>query len=299
MTLTQLSCEECKPTLRHCSIYQIQHSVFESFLCTLESSRTTAAKLVDIDPDAQVASEIWALSIEIDNFLRGDFQRVSFQYMWGKMVGEESSVNVMHGLGARYQSVLANVAFGPSAIEGFAKELKEGIGKDQQLSIAFNLDLMDVDHLSKNFTYGRIVGSIGIAGRESYPYFNVGRMMKPLPQLTRFNNFQFLLSKSKESDRSQRKMLVDLGNSLPIDKMGQISLKFNLVFGTVPKGQVLVCDNVNLIAGSSFAPNTEEYIKWSGIYEITVPSSNKLDTTEARFVIAGIDVSILVFIYHK
>lgn len=251
--------------------------------------------MVDIDPDTQLASEIWSLSIEIDNFLRGDFQRVSFQYLWGKMEGEES----MRALGTRYQSVLTDVTFGPNAAKGLAKEFKEGIGKDQQLSIAFNLDLMEADHLSKNFTYGRIVGSIGIAGRESYPYFNVGRMMKPLPQLNRFNNFQFLLSKSKKSDRSQRKMLVDLGNSLPIDKIGQISLKYHLAFGTIPKDQILVCDNVNLTKGSSFEPNTEEYIKWSGIYEITVPSSNTLDTTESRFVIAGINVSILVFISHK
>ena len=268
------------------------------FLCILESSRTTtAAKLVDIDTDAQVASEIWALSIEIDNFLRGDFQRVSFQYMWGKMLGEKASVNVMHALGARYQSVLANVTFGSKASKGFAKELKEGIGKDQQLSIAFNIDFMDVDHLSRNYTYGRLVGSIGIAGRESYPYFNVGRMMKPLPQQNRFNNFQFILSKSKESDGSHRKMLVDLGNSLPIDKMGQISLKYNLAFGTISKGQELVCDNLDLTKESIFEPNSEKYIKWSGIYEITVPST--VNTTKSRFVIAGIDVSILVFIPHK
>ena len=242
--------------------------------------------MVDIDPDAQVVSEIWGLSIEIEDFLRGEFQRTSFQYMWTKMKG----VGGIPGLGARFQSVLTNVIFGPKVSSGVAHELKDGIGVNQQLSIAFNLDLMDIDHLSKHFTYGRIVGSIGIAGRESYPYFNVGRMMKPIQNVKYFNNFQFILSELEGSDKFKRRMLIDLGNSLPIDKMGHISLE-HVQFGIVTKTQEISCDNANL-RGQSFKPSTDEYRKWSGIYEISIPPKSEFDTTESRLVLAEVKIEV-------
>ena len=244
--------------------------------------------MVDIDPDAQVVSEIWGLSIEIEDFLRGDFQRTSFQYAWGKMEG----VDGMPGFGARYQSVLNNVMFGRNASSGVAKEFKNGIGTNQQLSIAFNLDLMNVEHLSKDFTYGRIVGSIGIAGRESYPYFNVGRMMKPVNE-TEFNNFQFIL---KESQTSDQEMLIDLGNSLKTGKDGNIVPK-TLTFGLVAKSDPdhLKCENVieDSLAPGCFEPETKylDYRKSSGIYKFSVPSSQKFDTTEKRIVLVELKVS--------
>ena len=258
--------------------------------CLLESTTGTAAKLVDIDPDAQVVSEIWGLSIEIEDILRGDFQRTSFQYAWGKMKG----VGDMHGFGARYQSVLNNVMFGRNASSGVAKEFKDGIGTNQQLSIAFNLDLMNVNHSSKDFTYGRIVGSIGIAGRESYPYFNVGRMMKPVDE-DEFNNFQFILS---ESDDEDQKMLIDLGNSLKIGKHGNIVPK-KLTFGLVAKNDSdpLKCENVieGSLAPGCFEPETKylDYRKSSGIYKFSVPSSQKFHTTEKRLVLVELQVSYL------
>ena len=260
----------------------------------LESTKGTAAKLVDIDPDAQVVSEIWGLSIEIEDFLRGDFQRTSFQYMSPKMRG----VNGMPGLGARYQSVLTNVTFGPNVgISKVATEMMNLIGIKQELSIAFNLDLMDVDHLSKSFTYGRIVGSIGINGRESYPYFNVGRMMKPIQVQNnmfqpnyQFNTFQFILTESTGPDEpDERKMLIDLGNSLPINKAGDVSLENRLSFGLIPKSKEISYTNVIFpLQGHSFKPTTDEYLKWSGIYEISVPSGNDFNTKESRFVLCEV-----------
>lgn len=207
--------------------------------------------------------------------------------MWRKKKGAAG----IPGFGARYQSVLTNVIFGSEVSSGVAQELKEGIGIHQRLSIAFNVDLMDNDPRSKSFTYGRIVGSIGIAGRESYPYFNVGRMMKPLEQIKHYNNFQFTLSESKGSGNSGRKMLVDLGNSLPIDKMGHISLEHKLRFGIVSKEQTIDCDNANL-QGRSFKPNTDEYFKWSGIFEILIPSSNTFDTTGSRLILAEVKTEV-------
>ncbi len=226
-----------------------------------------------------MVSEIWGLSIEIENFLRGDFQRTSFQYMWPKM----KDVEGMPGLGARYQSLLTNVIFGSRVnTSKFAKEFSESIGERQELSIAFNLDLMDIDHLSKSFTYGRVVGSIGIAGREAYPYFNVGRMMKPLKNVQNFNSFQFILDETKN-----RKMLIDWGNSLPIDKMGDISLEKNLQFGTIEKEKAILCKNVNITERWSIRPTTEDYRDWSAIYEIS--SDIFEDTTEKyRLVLAEV-----------
>lgn len=100
--------------------------------------------------------------IKIKDFFKGDFQRVGFQYLWSKM---KVNVHSLATYGAAYQSVLTNVQFGSrSGASPITKHLEEYLNHSdkKELSIRFNVDMYDSFGTSANFTYGRIVGSIGI-----------------------------------------------------------------------------------------------------------------------------------------
>ena len=135
--------------------------------------------MVDFDVYFQSSTQIYGWSMQVKDFFKGDFQRVGFQYMWRKM---KVNVHSMAVFGVAYQSVLTNVQFGSRiGASPITQHLKEHLNfsDKKELSIRFNIDMYDSFDTSANFTCARIVGSIGISGHDSPPYFTFGRMLKP------------------------------------------------------------------------------------------------------------------------
>ncbi|KAK3740673.1 hypothetical protein QZH41_019042, partial [Actinostola sp. cb2023] len=119
----------------------------------------TSAKLVDLDTQAQMFSEVWGWRIHINNYLSADFTPVPVQYTWKKMTKVRGGV---HSLGAVHQSVLSNIHWlDNNETSRFFNELQSMMGNSavssQKLSIRYNMDMYEGHRTKSNFTYGRIV----------------------------------------------------------------------------------------------------------------------------------------------
>ena len=120
------------------------------------------AKMVDLDTEAQLFSEIWGWRIRVQDFFSADFSPVPFQYIWKKMVNYQGG---SHSYGAAYQSVLSNIRWIEN-LEGdspFITQLRQIMNnsnfENSTLSIRFNVDMYVNDHTMFNFTTGRITGT--------------------------------------------------------------------------------------------------------------------------------------------
>jgi hypothetical protein len=174
----------------------------------LESTdQPSASKLVDLDPDQQMVSQVWGLRLRLvasnGDVVEGSFQVVPFNDLWGRA----QSGGGMGAMGAFYQSVLEDLTWGRQLKSPLLKRLKAQ--SPAALSIKFMVDGYQSDSTQPDFTLGRVVGTIGPAGRDEPPNFVVGRLLRPVGQ----SPLNFAPARV---DEARRRVTVDLGNSLPL-----------------------------------------------------------------------------------
>ena len=252
-----------------------------------------AAKLVDIDHDVQgKVCEIWGFTLEVDGFFKGDLDLSSVRYLWHKMAG----IPPDFGDGARYQSVLTNVQFGPNSIvkqSKIAQYLKDAIGVEQKLSISFNMDMMSEDIRKDNYSYGRLVGSIGISGKNSPPYFTYGRMFKPLPG---FLDFSFAPFVFETIGAKKQHLFIDLGNSLAIDRNGKTKESIGKLSIGINKDKDInhpTClNNIQMINDVHY-DDYGGYIFTSGIIVIVIPNEFHFIIQKYQVVLAQVRLRFL------
>jgi hypothetical protein len=185
-----------------------------------DSDRLAPAKLVDIDPEQQMVSTIWGLEVRVatpagENLLRGRFAPTAFMDIWDRAQSRGGGGDV--DAGAMYQSVLTDVAWGDVRSSPFLTSLREASG-DGPLSIKFNVDGINLDFTSPDFTIGRIVGTIGPATADEPLYFVAGRQFMTGPKagtggfFTPANGINFCVA---VIDRKIKRVFLDLGNALP------------------------------------------------------------------------------------
>jgi hypothetical protein len=169
---------------------------------------------VDLDVEVQgTISEIYGLSLDVGGFFKGDMEHASFQSVWYKLIDGPKN---HHSKGTRFQSVLQNVQFSAKHRDSkIVKHLKENLGPNRQLSICFNIDLMG-ERPAFNFSFARIVGSIGLAGEKAPHFFDYGRLLRRLPATRELSYAPFTV------DENRKKIYIDLGNSLGIGKNGDV-----------------------------------------------------------------------------
>jgi hypothetical protein len=125
-------------------------------------------KLVDLDPEQQMVSEIWGFEIVLRRAhpegieasplgFRGAFEAAAFADLWGRF--PQGQPDAMFG--AFYQSVLRSVRWFGHGGSRFLRELQGSGPGAEALSIKFNVDGIDQDSGSATFTFGRVVGTIG------------------------------------------------------------------------------------------------------------------------------------------
>lgn len=172
-----------------------------------------SAKLVDLDPQQQMASQIWGLRLRLSDgdgraAFVGDFAPTPFTDIWPRYPqGQPDSF-----FGATYQSVLAAVRWSDDLGSTFLRELRQA---GDQLSIKFNVDGMDDNPASPTFTWGRIVGAIGPYVEGEAKHFVAARMLWPSP------NAQSPLNPAPcRIDPVTGALFLDLGNSLPTTAAG-------------------------------------------------------------------------------
>ena len=133
------------------------------FFLIPDGGNKSLAKLVDLDSEAQLFSEIWGWRFRIGDYFSADYTPVPFQYIWSKMnfSGGDSTY------GAAYQSVLSNIRWieNKNGLDSpFVAKIREAMKNDNidasKLSIRFNVDLYQTDNAKNNFTMGRITGTL-------------------------------------------------------------------------------------------------------------------------------------------
>ncbi|MEA2890519.1 MAG: hypothetical protein QOI05_1312 [Bradyrhizobium sp.] len=182
-----------------------------------DSDRSAPAKIVDLDPEQQMVSEVWGLQVRIcladgTNLLRANYTPAPFMDIWDRSAGGGGDT----GGGAMYQSVLTDLEWGDISASPFLIALKAQ-AKDGLLSIKFNIDGYNMDPTSPNFTRGRIVGTIGPASAGEPAHFVPGRhfMAAAGP------NGNFFAPAGKINfcvamvDAQAGKIVLDLGNAIP------------------------------------------------------------------------------------
>lgn len=204
------------------------------------SQGRTEGKLVDLDPEQQMVSEIWGFQVNIGGSgsgftIVGDFEVAAFGDIWVRFPqGQPDSF-----FGAFYQSVLQNLDWRNQSNSRFLKELEKatlGEERAKRLSIKFNVDGYNDDRTSPSFTLGRVVGSIGFYASDEPKHFLAARALQPVPGSQPQLNTAYALIDSDS-------LFVDVGNSFPTQSVGgpiQTNLGRLYVAAMSPTGPTLL-----------------------------------------------------------
>lgn len=187
-----------------------------------DSDRSPPAKLVDLDPEQQVVSEIWGMQVRIcsadgTTLLRARYETAAFADIWTRAPAGGGDMSAA----AMYQSVLTELDWGDISNSPFLKALKQASGGGL-LSIKFNVDGYNQDSNSPDFTHGRIAGTIGPCAAGEPHHFVVGRHF--MAASTRGPGFFTPAGRvnfcTAFVDAHAGKIVLDLGNALPTDRPG-------------------------------------------------------------------------------
>jgi hypothetical protein len=141
-----------------------------------------SAKMVDLDPSQQI-TEIWGLQLTLGDSnaaaIRADYDPAPFYDMWRRAAGMNDAAS-----SSSYQSYLTLTQWENNIGSRFLQELEQASGgKAEKLSIKFNVDGFNIDMNSPEFTFGRIVGAIGVYEAQEPAYFIAGRALYPQSDL--------------------------------------------------------------------------------------------------------------------
>ena len=187
-----------------------------------DSDRKVAGKLVDLDSEQQLVSEVWGLEVRIctadgTTLMRGKFEPAAFVEIWDRATGGGGDV----GGGTMYQSVVSALEWADVSGSLFLQELRQR-AQSGLLSIKFNVDGYNLNLQSPEFTRGRIVGTIGPASVDEPHHFVRGRqfMTTGLPRANFFAPVGKINFCTAFVDAAAGKITLDVGNALPTVKPG-------------------------------------------------------------------------------
>ncbi len=250
-----------------------------------DSDTLPPAKLVDLDSEQQLVSEIWGLQVRIadasgNSLLVGDFAPAAFMDIWDRATGTSAGDQIA---GAMYQSVISNLQWGNIENSPFLVALRDA-AKQGLLSIKFNVDGFNLDFKSPEFMTGRIAGTIGpatlsepqhlVLGRQFMAAAGNGNFFGPLGKL----NFCVAVV-----DASASRIYLDLGNALstsspggPLNNLGDLSLGMYDPIATPgnPAGTVLPIGTVPATGAAGYASDANWYANTAGV--VVLPLDKKL-----------------------
>jgi hypothetical protein len=172
-------------------------------------------KLVDLDSEQQMVSQIWGFQVLLGHPRDGfgfcsDFQVTPFADIWVRYpLGQPDSF-----FGAFYQGLLNVSHWAGERNSRFLKELKDLAAASQtptKFSLRFNVDGFNDDSTTAEFTFGRVVGAIGLYHPGEPAHFVAGRALQPLPQTPLNTAYAQIVGDL---------LTIDLGNSLPTQSVG-------------------------------------------------------------------------------
>ncbi|HEX2254990.1 MAG TPA: hypothetical protein VHQ65_17120 [Thermoanaerobaculia bacterium] len=222
------------------------------------SEDRVAGKLVDLDPQQQMVSEIWGLAVRLQDergtiALDSRFAVAPFCDLWLRQ--QQATEYLDQQLAAAYQSVLEGVEWGPldsPVLAALRARSAEGL-----LSIRFNVFGYDRTPGAADYATGRVVGTIGPAAAAGPRRFVMGRHLVPAldpdPSLYPFVPANGVAGVQAVVDAAGRRVSADFGNALPIEtSAGDFQDLGDLAFGVladdqVAQGQTVAASAVELL----------------------------------------------------
>ncbi|XP_078581944.1 uncharacterized protein LOC144865232 [Branchiostoma floridae x Branchiostoma japonicum] len=213
------------------------------------SDDTVAAKMVDLDPYLY-ATQLWGLVVGVEGAFQGNFKVSTVRDQWQRC---KEDCPMDSGSSGYWSSVLENVTWFDQENSKKSKKTQTNIdfltfihqlkypreesSPAKTLNIKFTVDMMNEDPRTPNFAHGRVIGSISsvndaAASELGFPEFNrmlwgqgVGIALQAqqiLPEMKDYYHAPFYI------DRTNRKFVVDLSNSLPTRLNGTLVDRGNL-----------------------------------------------------------------------
>jgi hypothetical protein len=191
-----------------------------------------SGKIVDIDPDWQLASQLYGLAVSLVEprtgklVLLGDFEPAPFRDLWFTRGGGAGD----SGASAMWQSRLTNLRWDLDGVTSPVLHALAGAARASgQLSIRITTYAYQTGVSKPTFTYGTVLGAIGPVRADEPTTFIAGRRFMPNgancpPGACMAANGMTCFS-AKVIGRT---LVADLSNALPLDKTGQLAALGNL-----------------------------------------------------------------------
>jgi hypothetical protein len=191
-----------------------------------------SGKMVDLDPDWQMSSQIWGLTVRLfdprteELALQGTFGVSAFRDLFSRQLVQMLSGNTPNGQpsGGRFISVLSHVVWGPVANRSPLLEQLRTATEDGELAIALNLFGYYYSNVDGRHTTGALVGCIGPHRRSEPRSFVACRRLQPLALPMPGGRPAVLIGPAEAVIDPIGRATVDLGHALLIsDTNGTIS----------------------------------------------------------------------------
>jgi hypothetical protein len=182
------------------------------------ASQRVSGKLVDLDPEQQMVSQIWGMQLRLGDggahtVFSSDYEVAAFINLWKR---QQTKVQGDQQLAAVYHSVLRQVDWRGESDSAVLRSLRAA-SEDGLLSINMNVYGYGRDPDSARYTLGHVVGSIGPYHSGTPRHFVVGRqMMCALSPATAVSAPQGVYDFTCLVDEASQTLRADFGNSLPI-----------------------------------------------------------------------------------
>ncbi len=209
-----------------------------------------AGKLVDLDPQQQMVSEIWGLGIRLQDAkgrtaVRSEFEVAPFCDLWLRQQNATHAFD--QTLAAAYQSHLIDVEWHDISDSPVLCALQQA-SADGQLSIRMNVFGYDRTPGAPDYTTGRVVGTIGPASATGPKRFVLGRQLVatldkasyPFVPNNKISNIQ------AQVDNGACRVTADFGNALPTtDSSGDLENLGEMHFGVLKDADTAQGDTIN------------------------------------------------------
>lgn len=182
------------------------------------ADRRAPGKLVDLDPQQQMVSEIWGMQVRLLDAARqeamsGEYVPGPFCNLWKR---QQKGVPRDQQLAANYQSVLDATQWAEHLDSRLLRALRER-SDDGMLSICFNVFGYGRDSTIPRYTMGHVVGSIGPYRRGEPKHYVFGRQMVADTTASLMVPAGGVYNVQGRFDPDARVLSLDLGNTFPIE----------------------------------------------------------------------------------
>ncbi len=217
------------------------------------SDNRVASKIVDLDPQQQTVSQLWGLTVTLQNSegkaaMSGEFAVAPLCDLWLRQQTLDQPFDQL--MAAAYQSVLEGVTW-PTDLHSPLLDALRARSADRMLSIRMNVFGFDRTPDAADFSTGTVTGTIGPAAPAGPKRFVFGRQL--IAASTNFvpnnqvSNIQAVYHPERQT------VTADFGNALPTtDSLGSLQDIGPLVFGILkqpetPQGATLTAAEVELL----------------------------------------------------